>query len=94
VGDARLDGSRHWAVLWVHHEAEALRVHHRTTIASEDVRAVVMAALLATGQVPPRQPTMLGPQLPDAQPFLQRFWATVHQHHETVYLSLFALAPW
>ena len=95
----RVDGSRRWAVLWVHHQAEELRGHHRTTIAPEDARAVVMA-LLASGRVPPLQATRLGRQRPGAPPLLQRFWATVHQHLESVYLLLFindrclVLAPW
>jgi hypothetical protein len=60
----------------------------RTTIPSEEARAVMMA-LLASGRVPPVQPTLLDLQRPGTQPLLQRFWATVYQHHETVYLILF-----
>ncbi len=99
MGDTRVDGGRRWAVLWIHDQAEELRVHHRTTIPSEEARAVVMA-LLASGRVPPVQPTLLDLQRPNAQPLLQRCWATVYQHHETVYLILFlndrclVLAPW
>jgi hypothetical protein len=81
VGDTRVDGSRRWDVLWVHYEAEELRVHHRTTIPSDEARAVVMA-LLASGRVPPVQPTLLDLEQPGAQPLLQRFWATGYQHHE------------
>jgi hypothetical protein len=88
VGDTRVDGSRRWDVLWVHYEAEELRVHHRTTIPSDEARAVVMA-VLASGRVPPLQATRLGLQRPRAPSLLQRFWGTVCQHGETVYLILF-----
>ena len=88
MGDPRVADGRRWGVLWVHHEAEELRVHHRTTIASDEARAVVVA-VLAAGRVPPLQPTRLGLQRPGARPILQRFWTTVYQHHETVYLILF-----
>lgn len=88
MGDTRVDGSRRWDVLWVHYEAEELRVHHRTTIPSDEARAVVMA-VLASGRVPPMQATRLGLQRPSARSLLQRFWGTVCQHDETVYLILF-----
>jgi hypothetical protein len=88
VGDAGVEGSRRWDVLWVYYEAEELRVvHHRTTIPSEEVRALVVA-LLAAGRIPPLQATLLAIQRPGAQPLLQRFWATVCQHNEIVYLIL------
>jgi len=32
-------------MLWVHYEAEELRVPHRTTIAPDDARAIVTALL-------------------------------------------------
>ena len=88
MGHARVDGSQRWAVLWVHYQAEELRVHHRTTIASEDARAVVMA-VPASGRVPAMQATLLGMRLPGARPFLQRFWGTVCQHDATLYLICF-----
>ena len=88
MGDPRVDGSRRWDVLWVHYEAEELRVHHRTTIRSDEARAVVMA-VLASGRVPSMQATRLGLQRPSARSLLQRFWGTVCQHGETVYLILF-----
>jgi hypothetical protein len=75
-------------VFWIHHEAEELRVHHRTTIPPEDARALVVT-LLASGRVPPLQATLLGIQLSGAPPLLQRFWGTVCQHEKTVYLILF-----
>ena len=87
MGDTRVEGRRRWAVLWVHYEAEELRVHHRTTIAPEDARAMVMS-LLASGRVPP-PPPLLDLQRPGAQPLLQRFWGTVSQPDETAYLILF-----
>jgi len=53
----------------------------------EEVRALVVA-LLAAGRIPPLQATLLAIQRPGAQPLLQRFWATVCQHNEIVYLIL------
>jgi hypothetical protein len=41
--DTRVDRRRRWAMLWVHYEAEEPRVHHGTTIPSEEARAVVVA---------------------------------------------------
>jgi hypothetical protein len=73
VGDTRVDGSRRWDILWVHYEAEELRVHHRTTMPSDEARAVGMA-VLASGRVPPLQATRLGLQRPSA-PALRRAWA-------------------
>jgi hypothetical protein len=88
VGDPRVDRSHRWHTLWIHDQAEELRVHHRATIAPDDARAVV-TALLASGRVPPRQPRLLGLQLPGARPLLERFWGTVCQHEARVYLILF-----
>jgi hypothetical protein len=88
VGGARVDGSRRWAVLWIHYQAEELRVHHRATIAPDEARAVV-TALLACGRVPPLQTTLVGIQPPGARPPLERFWGTVCQHEERIYLILF-----
>ena len=88
MGDPRLDEPRSWGVFWIHHEAEELRVHHRTTIPADDARAPVVT-LLASGRVPPMQAPLLGIQLSGARPLLQRFWGTVCQRDETVYLILF-----
>jgi hypothetical protein len=49
VGDPRLDEPRRWGVFWIHHEAEELQVHHRTTIPAGDARALVVT-LLASGR--------------------------------------------
>jgi hypothetical protein len=57
VGDPRLDEPRRCGVFWMHHEAEELRVHHRTTIPPEETRALVVT-LLASGRVPPLQATL------------------------------------
>ena len=88
MGDPLVEGRRRWNTLWVHYEAEELRVHHRASIPSDEARAVVMT-LLASGRVPPMQATLLGIQRSGAPPLLQRFWGTVCQHEETVYLILF-----
>ena len=45
MGDPLVEGSRRWNVLWVHYEAEELRIHHRATIPSDETRAVVMTLL-------------------------------------------------
>ena len=74
-------------MLWVHHEAEELRVHYRATIPRETARHVVLD-LLASGRVPPMQATRPGTPLPRWQPELQRFWGTVRRHDETCYLTL------
>jgi hypothetical protein len=57
VGDPRLGEPRRWGVFWIHHEAEELRVHHRTTIPAGHARALVVT-LLASGRVPPLQATL------------------------------------
>jgi len=88
VGDPRLDESRRWDVFWIHHEAEELRVHHRTTILAEDARAVVVT-LLASGRVPPLQATLLALEDAAGRPVLQRFWGTACRRDEVVYLILF-----
>jgi hypothetical protein len=88
VGDARLDEPRRWGVLWIHHEAEELRVHHRMTIPADDARAVVVA-LLASGRVPPLQATFFDIESAAARPGLQRFWGTACSRDDTVYLILF-----
>ncbi len=88
MGDPVVEGGRRWRVLWVHHEAEELRVHYRATIPRETARHVVRD-LLASGRVPPVQATLPGTPLPRSQPELQRFWGTVRRHDETCYLTLF-----
>jgi hypothetical protein len=88
VGDPRLDEPRRWDVFWIHHEAEELRVHHRATIPADDARALVVT-LLASGQVPPLQATLLGLGDAAARPVLQRFWGTACPLDEVVYVVLF-----
>jgi len=68
--------------------APTVELRPRATIPSDEARAVVMT-LLASGRVPLMQATLLGIQLSGAPPLLQRFWGTVCQHEETVYLILF-----
>ncbi len=50
MGDPRVVQGRRWRVLWVHYEAEELRVHDRETIPEMTARHVI-ADLLASGQV-------------------------------------------
>ena len=83
MGDPRLDEPRRWGVFWIHHEAEELRVHHRATIPVDDARAVVVV-LLASGQVPPLQATLLDGEDAAARPGLQRFWGTACPRDEVV----------
>ena len=52
MGNPIVEGGSRWRVLWVHHEAEELRVHYR--IPGETARHVVLD-LLASGHVPPTQ---------------------------------------
>jgi hypothetical protein len=75
-------------VFWIHYEAEELRVHHRATIPADDARAVVVT-LLASGRVPPLQPTLLDLEYAAARPGLQRFWGTAYRCGEAIYLILF-----
>ncbi len=75
MGDPRLDEQARWAVFWMHHEAEELRVHHRATIPAEDARAAVVT-LLASGRVPPLQATLFDGEYAAGRPGLQRFWDT------------------
>jgi hypothetical protein len=72
----------------MHHEAEELRVHHRTTIPVDDARAVVVA-LLASGRVPPMQATLFDIESLAGRPVLHRFWGTACRRDEVVYLILF-----
>jgi hypothetical protein len=75
-------------VFWMHHEAEELRVHHRTTIPADEARALVVM-LLASGRVPPLQATLLDLEYTAARPVPQRFWGTACRRDEVVYLILF-----
>ncbi len=72
----------------MHHEAEELRVHHRTTIPAEEARALVVM-LLASGRVPPLPATFFDIESTAARPVLQRFWGTACRRDEVVYLILF-----
>jgi hypothetical protein len=72
----------------MHHEAEELRVHHRTTIPLEEARAVLVT-LLASGRVPPLQATLVDIEYAAARPVLQRFWGMACRRDEVVYLILF-----
>ena len=75
-------------MVWIHHEAEELRVHHRTTIPVGDARAVVVS-LLASGRVPPQQATLFDIESLAGRPVLHRFWGTACLRDEVVYLVLF-----
>jgi hypothetical protein len=88
VGDPVVEEGRRWRELWIHYQAEELRVHHRATIPADDARAVVVT-LLASGRVPPLQATLFDTEYPAARPVLQRFWGTACRRNETVYLILF-----
>jgi len=88
VGDPVVEEGRRWRELWIHYQAEELRVHHRAMIRRETARHVVLD-LLVSGRVPPMQATLPGTPLPRSQPELQRFWGTVRRHDETCYLTLF-----
>ena len=50
MDDPRVAEGRRWRGLWVHHEAEELRVHYQATIPDMTARHVVVD-LLASGQV-------------------------------------------
>jgi hypothetical protein len=88
VGDPRLGEPRRWGVFWIHHEAEELRVHHRTSISVADARAVVVS-LLASGRVPPLQATLFDIESLAGRPVLHRFWGTACRCGAVVYLILF-----
>ena len=88
MGDPRLDEPRRWGVLWIHHEAEELRVHHRATIPTDEARALVVT-LLASGRVPPLQATLFEGEYTTARPGLHRFWGTACPRDDAVYLILF-----
>ncbi len=74
-------------MLWVHHEAEELRVHYRATIPEMTARHVVVD-LLASGRVARIKAGLLVTR-PGSRPMLQRFWGTVCQDGEAAYLALF-----
>jgi hypothetical protein len=59
-------------VLWVHHEAEELRVHYRETIPEMTARHVIRD-VLATGQVARMNPGWWLIRPPGSRPTLQRF---------------------
>ncbi len=88
MGDPVVDEGRGWRELWIHYQAEELRVHHRATIPADDARALVVT-LLASGQVPPLQATLLALEDAAGRPVLQRFWGTACPLDEVVYLILF-----
>ena len=88
MGDPRLDEPRRWGVVWIQHEAEELRVHHRATIPADEARALVVT-LLFSGRVPPLQATLLALEDAAGRPVLQRFWGTACRRDEVVYLILF-----
>jgi len=88
VGDPRVAQSRRWRVLWVHHEAEELRVHDRETIPEMTARHVIVD-LLASGQAARMNAGWLVTGPPGSRPPLQRFWGTVCQDGEAAYLVLF-----
>jgi len=88
VGDPRLDEPRRWGVLWIHQEAEELRVHHRATIPAGHARALVVT-VLASGRVPPLQTTLFDLEDAAGRPILQRFWGTACPRDEVVYVILF-----
>ena len=88
MGDRRLGEPRRWGVFWIHHEAEELRVHHRTTISAGHARALVVTHL-ASGRVPPLQATLFDSESAHARPGLERFWGTTCRCDAVVYLILF-----
>ena len=88
MGDPVVEEGRRWRELWIHYQAEELRVHHRTAIPADDARALVVT-LLASGRVPPLQATLFDIESAAARPGLQRFWGTACRRDEVVYLILF-----
>jgi hypothetical protein len=75
-------------VLWIHHEAEELRVHHRATIpgrrrAGRGGDPVVLGTGPAAAGHPPRHRVRCRAAV------LQRFWGTACRRDEVVYLILF-----
>jgi hypothetical protein len=88
VGDPRVAQGRRWRVLWVHHEAEELRVHDRATIPEMTARHVIVD-LLASRQVARMNAGWLVTRPPGSRPTLQRFCGTVCKDGEAAYLALF-----
>jgi hypothetical protein len=88
VGDPRVADGRRWRVLWVHHEAEELRVHYRATIPEMTARHVIVD-LLASGQVARMNAGWSVTRPPGSRPTLQRFSGTECQDGEAAYLALF-----
>ncbi len=88
MGHPRVAQGRRWRVLWVHHEAEELRVHYRATIPEMTARHVIVE-LLASGQVARMNAGWLATRPPGSRPTLQRFWGTECQDGEAAYLALF-----
>jgi hypothetical protein len=86
VSDPRVADGRRWGVLWVHHEAEALRVHDRATIREMTARHVVVD-LLASGQVARMKTGRLVTRPPGSRPML--LWGTVCQDGESAALAHF-----
>ena len=68
MGDPRVGQRRRWRGLWVHHEAEELRVHYRATIPEMTARHVI-GDLLASGQVARMDAGWLGP--PGGEPWVR-----------------------
>ena len=89
MGDPRVAQRRRWRVLWVHHEAEELRVHYRETIPEMTARYVIVD-LLASGQVARMNAGWLVTRPPGSRPTLQRFWGTVYQDGEAATIRTFA----
>jgi len=73
-------------VLWVHHEAEELRVHYRATIPEMTARHLIVE-LLASGQVARMNAGWLVTRPPGSRPTLQRFSGTECQDGEAFWLS-------
>jgi hypothetical protein len=88
VGDPRVAEDSPWRVLYLHHEAEELRVHYRRAIPAETVRRVVRD-VLGTGRVPPMQGilSMRPPGL--HRLILQRLWGTVRSFGGRDYVVAF-----
>ena len=91
MGDPPVAEGRRWRVLWVHHEAEELRVHYRATIPEMTARHVIVD-LLASGQVARMNAGWFVTGPPGSRPPLQRFWGTVGQEGEAGYRALFIKA--
>ena len=60
MGDPRVAQGRRWRVLWVHHEAEELRVHYRETIPEMIARHVIVDETVRSGGSPRAGPSSAG----------------------------------